>query len=110
MYMSHKKRRHFNDSRFGFVRFKTMEEAMNATKNLNGVRLRGRRLKASIAKYNKKGVTQNGPVLVEMDSVKVDVKNRTSVQGMEGASKRWWKAYPIIQRWKDGCRNKQGQR
>ena len=51
-----KKRRRFNGSRFGFVRYKNLEKAMKAARNLNGARLRGRRLKVSLAKYDKRGV------------------------------------------------------
>ena len=35
VYVSHKRRR-FNNSKFGFVRFKKLEEATNAVNNLNG--------------------------------------------------------------------------
>ena len=38
---------------------------MKAIKNLNGVRIRGRRLQLDFAKYDKNGLTRNGSGLVE---------------------------------------------
>ena len=54
VYVSKKKRRS-RDCRFGFVRFKKVEEAKMAIRNLNGVMIRGKIMKVSFAKYGKKG-------------------------------------------------------
>ena len=51
-----KKRRRFNDSRFGFVRYKKLEEVMRAARNMNRARVRGRKLIVSFAKYDKQGM------------------------------------------------------
>ena len=54
VYVSKKKRRN-RDCRFGFVRFKKVEEAEMAIRNLNGVMIRGKIMKVSFAKYGKNG-------------------------------------------------------
>ena len=41
VYVSHKQRR-MNDCRFGFVRFKKLEAAQNAIRNLDGIKIRGK--------------------------------------------------------------------
>ena len=41
VYISQKRRR-YCDGKFGFVRFKELEEALNAVRNLDGARIRGR--------------------------------------------------------------------
>ena len=55
-----KKRRQFNGSRFGFVRYKHLEEVVKAARNLNGARLEGRRMEVSFAKYANKGLCHRG--------------------------------------------------
>ena len=50
------KRQKNNDNRFDFVRYNTREEALNAVKNLNGIRLSGKTLKVSFAKYERNGM------------------------------------------------------
>ena len=66
VYVSHKRRR-FNNSKFGFVRFKKLEEATNAINKLNGLWIRGRRIMVAFAKYGRKRVFQNGSAIVETD-------------------------------------------
>lgn len=44
MYVSYKRQRN-NDYRFGFIRFKKMEEARNSVRNLNAVKIRGNSLR-----------------------------------------------------------------
>ena len=53
------RRRLKSNRRFGFVRFKNLEEARNAVKNLNGVKIRGRSINVSFAKYKKDGRPMN---------------------------------------------------
>ena len=69
VYVSHKRRR-FGCSKFGFVRFKKLEEATNAINNLNGEWIRERRIKVTFAKYGKKGMFCNGPAIMETDMEK----------------------------------------
>ena len=66
VYVSHK-RRHFNNSKFGFVRFKKLEEATNAINKLNCLWIRGRRVMVLFAKYGTKRVFQNGLAIMETD-------------------------------------------
>ena len=49
VYVSHK-RRSKNDCRFGFVRFKKLEEAKKAIRNLDGVKIRDKFMKVSFAR------------------------------------------------------------
>ena len=72
VYVSQKRRR-FNNYRFGFVRFKKLEEARNVVKNLNGARIRGRRIKVSFVKYDKNGMPWNDFVQLEADKVSESV-------------------------------------
>ena len=60
-----RKARWFNICKFGFVRFKMLDEAMKAVRNLDGVMIRGRRLKVSFARYDKNGLFQNGSAMAE---------------------------------------------
>lgn len=53
------KRRHNNVCWFGFVRFKRVEEARSAIRNLNGTVIRGRCMEVSFAKYDKNGLPWN---------------------------------------------------
>ena len=46
---------HNCDCRFGFVRFKRLGEARSAVRNLDGVKIRGKNIKVSFAKYDKNG-------------------------------------------------------
>ena len=62
-----RKRRQFNGGMFGFVRYKNLEEAMRAARNLNGARIGGRRIKVSLAKYDRRGVFRSGPMQVDSD-------------------------------------------
>ena len=62
-----KKIRRFSGSRFAFVRFKKVEEALSAIRNLDGIRIRGRSIKVSFAKYDKQGMPRESPVLVDKD-------------------------------------------
>ena len=59
------KRRHNNNCRFGFVRFKKLKDARNAIRNLNGAMCRGQNLKVSFAKYDKNGRLRNDFALQE---------------------------------------------
>ena len=59
VYVSHKNRRFYN-CKFGFVRYKTIEEATRAVNNLNGLWIRGKRIMVSFARYGKKEVLRNG--------------------------------------------------
>ena len=68
VYVSQKRRRN-NDCQFGFVRFKKLDEARKAIKNLNGVKIREKSLKVSFAKYDKEGRPWNGVVLQEAEKV-----------------------------------------
>ena len=49
------KRRNNHACRFGFVRFEKVEEASKAIKVLDGVKIRGKIMKVSFAKYDKDG-------------------------------------------------------
>ena len=40
-----KKTRQFNSSKFGFVRYKKLEEARRAVRNMDGAMIKGRKLK-----------------------------------------------------------------
>ena len=51
-----RKRRSNNAGQFGFVHFKSLEEASKAVRNLNGAIIRGRSIKVSYAKYDKNGM------------------------------------------------------
>ncbi|CAO2834639.1 unnamed protein product [Amaranthus hypochondriacus] len=55
VYISGKKRNHTKES-FGFVRFSKEHEAVKAVHNLDGVSIRGGKLKISMAKYSKGGI------------------------------------------------------
>ena len=94
VYVSHKRRR-FNNSKFGFVRFKKLEEATNAINKLNGLWIRGRRIMVAFAKYGRKRVFQNGSAIVETDKKEEligDGMISTSGARMGGVSMRWWRA------------------
>ena len=54
VYVSKKIRRR-SDCRFGFVRFRKLEEAKMAVRNLNGVMIREKIMRVSFAKYDKNG-------------------------------------------------------
>ena len=60
VFVSHKRRRK-NDCRFGFVRFRKLEEAKNAIRNLDGIKVRGKSMKVSFAKYDKKDLYWKDP-------------------------------------------------
>ena len=62
VHVSHKRRSKY-DHRFGFVRFKKLEEARKAVRNLNGVKIREKIMKVSFAKYDKQGRPWNGPFM-----------------------------------------------
>ena len=66
VYISQKRRRYSN-GKFGFIRFKELEEALNAIRNLDGARIRGRRIKVSFAKYGKNDKLQKDSTMVEAD-------------------------------------------
>lgn len=51
-----RKIRKASSSAFGFARFRSRVEAIDAIKEIDGVVLRGRKLKASLAKYDKNGM------------------------------------------------------
>ena len=53
--------------RFGFVRFKKLEEARNAVRNWNGIIIRGMGLKVSFAIYDKDGrpLNESTPKIVD---------------------------------------------
>ena len=53
-----KKIRKFIKEAFGFVRFRrTLQDAINAIRELNGLPVRGLRLRISMARYNKGGTS-----------------------------------------------------
>ena len=56
MFISRKIRK-FNKEAFGFMRFKRLEDAINAIRKLNGFPVRGRMLKVLMARYSKDGIS-----------------------------------------------------
>ena len=96
VYVSQKRRKN-NDCWFGFIRFKKLEETRSAVRNLNGVKIREKSLKVSFAKYHKKGMPWNGPLLQESKigsemvgreekCRKVTINGRSFKEAMEGSS------------------------
>ena len=71
VFVSHKIRRN-KECRFGFVRFKYLEDARKAIRNLNGTRIRDKTMMISFAKYgrNKKPWSIEGE-----DKDKIPVRN-----------------------------------
>ena len=71
VFVSHKIRRN-KECRFGFVRFKYLEDARKAIRNLNGTRIRDKMMMISFAKYgrNKKSWSIEGE-----DKDKIPVRN-----------------------------------
>ena len=78
--MSHK-----CDCRFGFVRFKRLDEARSAVRNLDGVKIRGKTMKVSFAKYDKDGKPWNESMLQEdnklMEKVWIEGNHKENVKG-----------------------------
>ena len=68
MFISHKRRRS-NENRFGFVRFEKIEEAHNAARNLNGIKVRGQVLKVSFSKYDRNCRLCPSQLIHEQDKV-----------------------------------------
>ena len=58
VFISHNRRKS-NASQFGFVRFKKMEETMNAINNLNSIKVKGKVLKVSFSKYDRNGMIRS---------------------------------------------------
>ena len=54
VYVSQKRRNNYA-CRFDFVRFEKLEEARKTVRNLDGVKIRGKIMKVSFAKYDKNG-------------------------------------------------------
>ena len=54
VFVSQKRRRNI-DCRFGFVHVRKIDEARKAIFNLNGVKIRGKCLKVSFARFDKEG-------------------------------------------------------
>ena len=76
VFISHK-RRSKSDDRFGFVRFKRLEEAERAIRNLNGIKIRDNYIKVSFAKYDKRGMLWDGPWL------RSDIKSQVAMSREE---------------------------
>ena len=74
------KRRGFNCSKFGFVRFKRLDEATNTINNMNGAKIRGRRIKVAFAKYGKKDLFRNGSVIVETEKAEEQVRDNEKIR------------------------------
>ena len=68
VYVSQKRKSNY-DYRFGFVRFKKLEEARKAIRNLNGVKIRKKIMKVSFTKYDKKDRPWNSSILQEANKV-----------------------------------------
>ena len=58
-----RKRRSKNNCRFGFVHFKKSEEAKQAIRNLDGVKIKDKIMKVSFARYDKSGMPWNSPIV-----------------------------------------------
>ena len=56
------KTRSNRDCRFGFVRFKFLQDAKKAVRDLNGILVRGKKLSISFAKYDRNGNSWNSEV------------------------------------------------
>ena len=98
VYVSYKRQRN-NETCFGFVRFKKMEEAKNVVRNLNGIKIRGKILKVSFAKYDKKGMPWIAQFCrKEIMMLKLWEKQREPRKFllMGGVLKRWWKDHLSI--------------
>ena len=69
VFISKKVRKHTKDC-FAFVRFRKSYEAMDAIKRLNGYSIRDRKLKVSVAKFNKGGspINNNRPKASGMEN------------------------------------------
>ena len=76
IYVSRKRRRNY-ECQFTFVRFKRLDEARRAVRNLNGVRIREKTMKASFAKYDGRGLPWKDANLQEAD------KDSTAVRRAE---------------------------
>ena len=79
VFVSHKRRR-TNGSYFGFVWYKKLEEAMNALRNLNGIKVRGKALKVAFSKYDKNGKMWSSQVNNE------ESKGARSVGNLKGSN------------------------
>ena len=77
----YRKRRRKKDCHFGFVRFKSLEEASNVVRNPNGAMIRGKSLKVSFAKYDKNGTPLNV-------SASMAAKQVSKVAGIEGNDRK----------------------
>ena len=64
-----KKTRQFNSSKFGFVRYKKLEEARRAVRNMDGAMIKGRKLKVFFAKYDKYRGRRNDSAMAENTKV-----------------------------------------
>ena len=68
MFVSHKRWKN-SDSRFGLVCYKRKEEALEAVKNLNGIKKKGRVLEVSVAKYDRNGKIWDSQISQEGEDV-----------------------------------------
>ena len=88
------KRRRYSNGKFGFIRFKELEEVLNAVRNLDGAKIRGGRIKVSFAKYGKNDKLQKNLAMVEAG---IGVESVGEVVGTcykrrtKEVSWKWWK-------------------